>query len=65
VAKAVFRIRIRIGSGSRRAKITHKNRKKLRNSCFEKLDVLFFDSLKGLSHEIDFKNVDNNLQYLA
>jgi hypothetical protein len=22
-------------------------------------------SLKGLSHEKDFKNVDNNLQYLA
>ncbi len=22
-------------------------------------------NLKGLSHEIDFKNFDNNLQYLA
>jgi hypothetical protein len=29
------------GSGSRRAKSTHKNRKKFRNSCFEVLDVLF------------------------
>jgi hypothetical protein len=25
----------------------------------------FFRYLKGLSHEIDFKNVDNNLQNLA
>ncbi len=25
----------------------------------------FLDSLKGLSHEIDFKNVDKNLQNLA
>jgi hypothetical protein len=29
------------GSGSRRAKITHKNRKKLINSFFKELDVLF------------------------
>ena len=29
------------GSGSRRAKITHKKRKKLRNFMFEVLDVLF------------------------
>jgi hypothetical protein len=28
------------GSGSKRAKMTHKNRKKLRNSCFEVKDVL-------------------------
>jgi hypothetical protein len=29
-------------------------------------DVFLQDySLKGLSHEIDFKNVDNNLQNLA
>jgi hypothetical protein len=28
-------------SGSRRAKITHKNRKKFINFCFEVLDVLF------------------------
>jgi hypothetical protein len=34
--------RIRIGSGSRRAKITHKNRKKLNKFHFLKmLDVLF------------------------
>ncbi len=25
----------------------------------------FFDPLKGLSHEIDFKNVDKNIQNLA
>jgi hypothetical protein len=35
-------IRIRdSGSGSRRAKITHKSRKKLKISCFEVLDGLF------------------------
>jgi hypothetical protein len=28
------------GSGSRRAKMAHTNRKKVRNSCFEVLDVL-------------------------
>jgi hypothetical protein len=50
---AVFRIRIRIGSefnevsgfvsgfGSRRAKMTHKNRKNEEISCFEVLDGLF------------------------
>ncbi len=32
--KAVLRVRIRIGSGSRRAKITHKNRKKWRYFIF-------------------------------
>jgi hypothetical protein len=31
----------RPGSGSRRAKIAHKSRKKLRISCFEVLDILF------------------------
>jgi hypothetical protein len=31
------------GSGSRRAKMTHKNFKKLRNFMFEVLDVLFED----------------------
>ncbi len=52
--KAGLRIRIRIGSGfnrvsesgsgSRRAKMTHKSRKKLRNtSGFEVLDVLFWE----------------------
>jgi hypothetical protein len=30
------------GSGSRRAKMTHKNRKKYEFSCFEVLDVLFW-----------------------
>jgi hypothetical protein len=29
------------GSGSRRAKMTHKSRKNLEMSCFEVLDVLF------------------------
>ncbi len=29
------------GSGSRRAKITHKSRKKIKKSCLEVLDVLF------------------------
>jgi hypothetical protein len=29
------------GSGSRRTKITHKNRKIFEISCFEELDVLF------------------------
>jgi hypothetical protein len=29
------------GSGSRRAKMTHKNRKSTEFSCFEVLDVLF------------------------
>jgi hypothetical protein len=45
----VFRIRILIGSefnqvggsGSRRAKVTHKNRKSEGISCLEALDVLF------------------------
>jgi hypothetical protein len=34
-------IRVGIGSGSRRAKMTHKSRKNLEISCFEVLDVLF------------------------
>jgi hypothetical protein len=29
------------GSGSRRAKMTHKNRRKFKSSCFEVLDGLF------------------------
>ncbi len=29
------------GTGSRRAKMTHKNRKNLENSCIEVLDGLF------------------------
>jgi hypothetical protein len=31
------------GSGSRRAKMTHKSRKKLKISCFEMLDGLFWE----------------------
>jgi hypothetical protein len=31
------------GSGSRSAKMTHKNRKKILSSCFEELDGLFWE----------------------
>jgi hypothetical protein len=39
--KAVLWIRLRIGSGSRKIKMTQKYRKKLKILSFEKLDVLF------------------------
>jgi hypothetical protein len=40
-SQPVLWIRIQIQSGSRRAKMAHKNRKKLKISFFEVLDVLF------------------------
>ncbi len=39
-------------SGSRRAKTTHQNRKKLRIPCFEVLDVLFLAVLRIRIHRI-------------